>query len=421
MAQSINNTSTNRRKYFMVFICMLIQAIPYAIAQNIQPLFVPYVVDRFHFSLASFSLIFTFGALASAIFSPFLGKLFDKMHIKLIFIAGTVISSVAFIAFGIAKTLPEFYIYASIQQVGCLLFSSLGVPYIINNWFPEKGRGKALGIAFSGGAIGNIFLQQLTSYFLATQGPSVTYVIFGIISLLVSLPIVLLFIRLPKTSEIVDTEEVEVTEQLEISDLDEGLSAEEVRKNKYFWIFSIGYFIIAIAVSALSTQYATYFTSELNFSALLVGTLGSVFAACCLIGNLSGGVLFDKLGTFKTMFIAMVLQVIAILAMLLAKSFTTAAFLFSISYGLNVYSYMSAPAFMASDVFGKKDASVKLGIINLIFWGGYAAGSGLFGIIVDEVSFTAAWITLLGCTIIGYWLLLTGVKRYKNKSLPQNN
>ena len=159
----------------------------------------------------------------------------------------------------------------------------------------------------------------------------------------------------------------------------------------------------------------------MHFNALLVGTLGSVFAACCLIGNLSGGVLFDKLGTFKTMFIAMVLQVIAILAMLLAKSFTTTAFLFSISYGLNVYSYMSAPAFMASDVFGKKDASVKLGIINLIFWGGYAAGSGLFGIIVDEVSFTAAWITLLGCTIIGYWLLLTGVKRYKNKSLPQNN
>ena len=107
--------------------------------------------------------------------------------------------------------------------------------------------------------------------------------------------------------------------------------------------------------------------------------------------------------------------------MLAAEKMHGLAFVFSIAYGLNVYSYMSAPAFMASDVFGKKDASVKLGIINLIFWGGYAAGSGLFGIIVDEVSFTAAWITLLGCTVIGYWLLLTGIKRYKNKSLPHNN
>ena len=414
MSRPINNTSINRRRYFMVFICMFIQAVPYAIAQNIQPLFVPYVVEQFNFSLASFSLIFTFGALASSLFSPFLGKLFGKVNIKLIFIAGTVISSVAFIAFGIANTLPEFYIYAAIQQVGCLLFSSLGVPFIINNWFPAKGRGQALGIAFSGGALGNVFLQQLTSYSLATQGPSASYVIFGIASLLVSLPIVLLFIRLPKKSEVssIKDDEQQVTEIQ-----DEGLSANEVRKNKYFWIFSIGYFIIAIAVSALSTQYATYFTAELHFNALLVGTLGSVFAACCLIGNLSGGVLFDKLGTFKTMFIAMILQVIAILAMLVAKSIPTVAFLFSIGYGLNVYSYMSAPAFMASDVFGKKEVSVKLGIINLIFWGGYAAGSGLFGIIVDELSFTAAWITLLGCTVIGYWLLLTGVKGYKNKSL----
>ena len=94
-----------------------------------------------------------------------------------------------------------------------------------------------------------------------------------------------------------------------------------------------------------------------------------------------------------------------------------AAFLFSIGYGLNVYSYMSAPAFMASDVFGKKEASVKLGIISLAFAVGFAAGSSLFGMIVDRSGFTAAWITLLGCTIVGYSLLLTGVKGYKNKAL----
>ena len=92
---------------------------------------------------------------------------------------------------------------------------------------------------------------------------------------------------------------------------------------------------------------------KLHFSPTLVGTLGSVFAACCLIGNIGGGEFsFDRFATFKTMFIAMLLQIIAILAMLLAEYIPMAAFLFSIGYGLNVYSYMSAPAFMASDVFG---------------------------------------------------------------------
>ena len=40
---SNNNEISNKRKYFMVFICMFMQAIPFGIAQNIQPLFIPYV------------------------------------------------------------------------------------------------------------------------------------------------------------------------------------------------------------------------------------------------------------------------------------------------------------------------------------------------------------------------------------------
>ena len=38
---STNNKIDNKKKYFIVFICMFSQAVPYSIAQNIQPLFVP--------------------------------------------------------------------------------------------------------------------------------------------------------------------------------------------------------------------------------------------------------------------------------------------------------------------------------------------------------------------------------------------
>ena len=177
-AVSINNKQ-NTKKYLIVFICMFMQAIPFGVAQNIQPLFIPYVIKDFGFSLAGFSLIFTFGAMASAIFSPFLGKLFGKVNIKILFILGTALSSLGFLGFGFAKTLPQFYMLSAVSQVGCVLFSGLGVPYVINNWFPKTGRGKALGIAFSGGSIGNVFLQQITSQMLASKGASYSYIIFG--------------------------------------------------------------------------------------------------------------------------------------------------------------------------------------------------------------------------------------------------
>ena len=390
------------------------QAIPFGIAQNIQPLFIPYVINKFGFSLAAFSLIFTFGSMASAIFSPFLGKLFGKIHIKILFVAGTVLSSLGFLGFGFAKTLPQFYILSGVSQVGCVLLSSLGVTYVINHWFPKKGRGKALGIAFSGGAIGNIFLQQLTSQMLASKGSSYSYIVFGIISLLCSLPVILLFMRMPKANEVVEENTNELN--LELNGF-EGLGAKETTKNKYFWIFSIGYGIIGISISALSTQYANYFTGELGISATLVGELGSVFALFGLIGNITGGILFDKIGTLKTMTISFVLSIIAIIGLLTSSKVKSLAFLFSIAYGLNVYSYMSAPSFMTTDMFGKKESSVILGIINLIFALGFALGSALFGMIADNFGFNIGWLVMLVCVNLGYILLLTSIKmvKYQNK------
>lgn len=410
---STNNKIDNKKKYFIVFICMFLQTVPYSIAQNIQPLFVPYVIKQFGFSLAGFSLIFTCGAIASAIFSPVLGNVFEKVNIKLLFLLGATLSAVGFIGFGFSHNLAQFYVLAAMQKVGCLLFSGIGVPYLINSWFPKEGRGKALGIAFSGGSIGNVFLQQITSQMLASRGATYSYIFLGVLALVCSLPIVMIFVRLPKAGEVEVVEENE-SEEVQTSGFD-GLGAKATKKNKYFWLFSIGYAIIAVSISALSTQYATYFTGELGLNATLVGTLGSVFAAFCLIGNVSGGALFDKIGTLKTMTISMLLQGVAIVALIFCAKVPALAFLFSIAYGLNVYSYMSAPAFMAIDVFGKKESSKIFGTISLLFALGYAFGSTLVGMIVDKVGFGAAWIVMLGCVVVGYTLLLGSIKKVKEQ------
>ena len=410
---STNNKIDNKKKYFIVFICMFLQTVPYSIAQNIQPLFVPYVIKQFGFSLAGFSLIFTCGAIASAIFSPVLGNVFEKVNIKLLFLLGATLSAVGFMGFGFSHNLAQFYVLAAMQKVGCLLFSGIGVPYLINSWSPKEGRGKALGIVFSGGSIGNVFLQQITSQMLASRGVTYSYIFFGVLALVCSLPVVMIFVRLPKAGEVEVVEENEA-EEVQTSGFD-GLGAKATKKNKYFWLFSIGYAIIAVSISALSTQYATYFTGELGLSATLVGTLGSVFAAFCLIGNVSGGALFDKIGTLKTMTISMLLQGVAIVALIFCAKVPALAFLFSIAYGLNVYSYMSAPAFMATDVFGKKESSKIFGTISLLFALGYAFGSTLVGMIVDKVGFGAAWIVMLGCVVVGYTLLLGSIKKVKEQ------
>ncbi|MDB8789182.1 MULTISPECIES: hypothetical protein [unclassified Romboutsia] len=55
-------------------------------------------------------------------------------------------------------------------------------------------------------------------------------------------------------------------------------------------------------------------------SSILVGTLGSVFTLLCLIGSVTGGALFDKIGTLKTMSISLVLSIVAVIGLMI---FTT--------------------------------------------------------------------------------------------------
>ena len=93
--------------------------------------------------------------------------------------------------FSFARKLYQFDILSAVSQVGCIMFSGLGVPFIISHWFPNNGKGKALGIAFSGGSIGNVFLQPITSHLLAASGPSTSYIIFGLLSLIVGIPLVI--------------------------------------------------------------------------------------------------------------------------------------------------------------------------------------------------------------------------------------
>lgn len=413
---------SNGFKYFMVFLCMFTQAVPYGIAQNIQPLFVPYVVKTFHFTLASYTLIFTFGAVAASIASPFIGKGLAKFNFKVMYFIGIVLSALAYLCFGLSSKLPEFYAAAIVCMAGSTFFSGQGVPWVINHWFPNKGRGTALGIAFCGGSIGNIFLQPITAKVLKFFGtPQKPFFIFAATLLIVGF-IITLFIRTPRQNEIVETaaeanEAKAAAAQKEANNF-EGWTMKEVLKMKWFWVFSIGFLIIGLGLASLNEDYAAFLKTQLPFTT--VGLVGSLYGVGCLIGNVCGGVLFDKLGTAKAMTFAGVMYVISI-AMMIIVAFQPynsgtgrlCGFAYAIFCGLAVFSYMSGPAFMSKDLFGKKEQGVMLGLVGLAYAIGFAIGAPLFGAIKDIANFKMAWYVMMACVVIGFILLIVAVIRIK--------
>lgn len=427
-------SKTKKEKVFfygwiIVAACFVMQAIPFGVSQNIQPQFIGYVVDGEGFTLTQFSLLFTIGTIVSAVASPFVGRLFDhpKLNIRLFYTLGAILTGTAFALFGFSHALWQFYGAGAILQVGTTIVSSLGIPVLIHMWFGNR-SGTALGIAFAGGGIGNVLLQQMAAHELAANGYEHSYIFFGILALVIGIPIALFLVRRPKKGELaaadnnveIQSDKKDAKKQDKKQDVVWGYSLKELTKNMYFWLFGIGFILVGIYVSGMFVQFMAYFKT-LNFSASTIGNIGSVFAIATIIGNLWGGRLFDKIGIKNCLLLAGILVVSCGLCLLFVPKLQLLAYVFAIFLGIAVFAYIIGPSYMTGSLFGNRFYGGNLGIINIFFAVGYAFGAVIFGIIVDATGgYKTAWIFMTVVAGLTYVLLFIAASHFlKNVELKK--
>lgn len=392
---------------------MLLQAVVFGVATNMHTQFTSYVVAGENFSLATFSIMFTIGAVVSAVSQPIIGKTYNKYPIKLIFLIGTVVSMGGILFLSIASSYWMFYLGYTLAQVGIAAVSSLGAPMLINSWFGEKLRGRVLGLTFAGGSIGNIVIQSSIVRVLSNpnQGYKFAYFWAGIIGLVVGLAVIIPFVRMPKdNSEVLGkADEDAASEKKEIEVW--GWSFAEAKSEKFYWIYCVGFIFIGLYVAGLAMNFATYLNA-IEVAPATVGAVGSVFALASLIGNVGGGTMFDKIGVKKAMIFAGILVVIADVALIFTPQLLPLAFVFAVCKGFAVFHYMSGPSVLAGKLFGNKEFASILAISNIFFAIGYAIGTPIFGAVAEGISFTVAWIYVLVCVVLAFVCILSAIERF---------
>ena len=366
----MENTNTKKPFFYgwvIVAACMLIQAVPYGVATNVQPQFVNFVTNGEGFTLTQFSLLFTIGTIVSALASPYIGKVLSdpKTNIKLVYIIGSILCGGGFALFSFAGgNLWAYYAISALVQVGTSIVSAIGVPLLLNSWFKEN-KGLAMGLAFCGSGIGNIFLQQVAARLLSNPnyGYAKAYFIFGIFSLVV-------------------------------------------------FIF-VGFY-----VSGMSVQYTSYLY-KLGFSATYVANIGSIFAFFSILGNLCGGLFFDKLGIKKTLLLSSVMVVLCGISLVFIPGIPALGYLFAILLGITIFAYIIGPSYLTGALFGDREFGTILGIVQVFFAIGYALGTVLFGISVDTFGYLTSWIIPTGYVVIAYACLLiasVGILKYNKEN-----
>lgn len=418
--------TTNKKPFFygwvIVVACMLIQAIPYGVAINVQPQFINFVINGEGFTLTQFSLLFTIGTVVSALASPSIGKMLSnpKSNIKLIYVIGSILSGGGFALYSFAGgNLWAYYGISALVQVGTAIISAIGVPLLVNAWFKEN-KGIAMGIAFSGSGIGNIFLQQIAARLLSDPnfGYARAYFIFGIISLIVSLPISLFLVRLPKDeSELVRNSHKKKNIKVNLSSW--GYTLQEVMKMKLFWVLATGFIFVGFYVSGMSVQYISYLYS-LGFNATFVANIGSIFAFFSIFGNLCGGLFFDKLGIKKSLAASGSMIIICGLCLIFVPNIPTLGYLFAVLLGISMFTYIIGPSYLTGSLFGDREFGTILGIVQVFFAVGYAVGTVLFGLCVDYLGYPTSWVLTTIYAAVAYSLLLIASIRIQKHNKEEN-
>lgn len=405
-----------KKALMMVVATFLMQFFVVTVAANLVPILQPTIVEHYGLGEAvdKFTLIYTIGTIVPAFAAPVIPIIFQKLGYKMGYIIGAVLSGGGFLLMAFAPqgnqmvTLVWFWVIAALFNVGNAFISSMGIPSLLNLWFAPEEKGRYLGIAFMGASAGNVCASLMFNFIKPSESNIIMMIIgFGLMSLIVGCVVSTLLIKKPTEEEYNEIHGAapassDAAPAKEVT----GMSAQEVFKSPMFFIFVTGLVFLGLYVAAMSTQNPMYIKNAVINGPDLYLKTSLTFAIFAIVGNLSGGILFDKIKAFATILVGGALATTAILSLIFAQQFSNLVFVFAVTYGCSVFTYIVLPGYMTGYLFGDKAYGQVLGICQMIFALGFSLGSFVFGTIVKSTSYITGWYLVLGAIIICYVCLL---------------
>lgn len=253
------------------------------------------ISNDLNFDLTDFGWIMAVFTLGYAMFQTPSGILADRKGSK-----GVIASIVAI--WSVLTALTGFaWNYASMLVIRFLFgageagaFPSMAK--VVYNWFPRKERGLIQGINFSGSRLGAAFAMPLVAYMISELGWRMTFIIFGVVGVLVALIWFKFFNRKPEQSKRIRKDELDAilvhrieNDAVEAKKLSMGniLKSRNVRLAMLQYIASNFTFYFA-----LSWMYP-FLKERFNLGGIEAGWFTMVPLIAGALGNWTSGVMVD--------------------------------------------------------------------------------------------------------------------------------
>jgi len=408
-----------RLPFFYGWIVIAVTFVTMAIGVNARTafsLFFPPIIDEFGWERGITAGAFSFGFVASALVSPLIGRVMDRLGPRTVMELG-----VASMAGGLLLaplTTQPWHLYLTIGVLvgaGSICLGYSGQSLFLPNWFNRR-RGLAIGLAFAGVGVGSVTLLPWVQLMIDQTGWRTACRAMGLLVLAVLAPINLFLRKRPEDLGLLPDGDVaaSVASAKPISNVVDPVWAgidwtlQRAVRTARFWWLAIGY------ASGLYVWYAvqvhqTKYLRDVGFSpSVAVWALGAV-SLLGIPGQILLGHVSDRVGREWIWSASCAGFAICFSALIALSSYPSLVLVYVmvLSQGALGYGLTSIMGAVVVEIFQGKHYGSIFGTIMVAALAGGAAGPLVTGVLHDlSGSYTLAFaigIGVSGISALAIW------------------
>tara|TARA_B110000495_G_scaffold203711_1_gene228985 strand:+ start:648 stop:1871 length:1224 start_codon:yes stop_codon:yes gene_type:complete len=399
---SNENTDLRNPSYawVMVFASFVLSALAFGSLASISVFMKP-LSEEFGWSRGEISLAYTVASFASAAFGVYWGYIADKHGTRLFGFVAAIFMSVTLYLLSDQSSLFQFYLlYFLFGAFGCAmvmspLFANVGF------WF-RSNPGLALGIAASGGAIGQAIVPYVCGILIESSGWQEAYVFLAIVYIVIAFPVAFLVKESPWR------ERARVSTEEELREF--PLSEKEVVS----WIsFAVIFCCVCMSVPIV---HLVPLLTDAGFTLEFATKVLMVLMICGAFGRVLGGKLGDVIGALPAYIIMSLGQTVSVVWFPHIYSevglYALAAF-----FGFTYSGVMSSILVCTRMMVSAKYAARAMSLTSFFGWIGMGFGGFLGGYFYDlegDYVWSFAFAGVMG--VINLLVLLKFWSRIKKQS-----
>jgi predicted MFS family arabinose efflux permease len=358
-------------------LCFMLSVLGRGLGESFTVFLKP-IAESFGWDRAQVVSVYSLSALSGAIAAPLIGRLFDRSGPRTVYSIGLVLLGGAFLIASSARHLWQFQLSLGLcVGLGIAFIGNVPNSILLGRWFGPR-LPTAMAVVYSATGAGVLLLLPASQLLIDYIGWREAYQLFGIIALLLLLPLLILPWRLFSTGS------PQLTKSTVTDFSDEGWTLLRAMRHHAFWALFCTFFFTAIGMYAISPQVVAYLI-DAGFPALQAATAWGFSGVVLLFGMLGVSSLDGIIGRRPSVLFSYAVSIVGILMLWLLQWYPNFWLLsgFVVCFGSMIGSRGPLLTATAMKIFRGERVGTIYGAISIGSGLGSAIGSWGGGLIHD--------------------------------------